>query len=548
MTSHTATTATATSLYKNNLLNSSESELYHANSAASSDNNSAYDPLNRLTAFERGTLSSSGNNGSTLDTVASASGSQSWNLNAVGDQSSVTTNGTTATNSANAKNELTANGSSSLVFDHNGNTLTDENGQTYTYDAWNRSITVKNSSGTTIASYSYDPTGRRVTESAGGITTNVYFTNQWQAIEERQGGTVTRQNVWGLGYVNQLVVRDDNSISGTLGITGSGLGKRLYAEQDANWNVTSLIDTGGNVVERMTYLSYGAVTFLTASWSPTADAYVQNVLFEGGRLETATGNYVFDNRDEDSTTGTWKEADPAKYVDGANRYLANEANPLNRIDPLGLRAVPSPDPSINKRWLEWLQQEAKREQAMADLRITATEQDEKTHCSAVELFAHWAFGNGMFLHVALDVKLNGQTTRIELLDANSGGYYSNGKAVAGTDKVGRGPAGLFTVPLGLTVPMSANNSTVNTLKTPAGPAEAYGLYIVPDSSVLASWAGEAAADPNDAAGAQVREATPILPMGSDTPQSRKAGSVDSFRGPFRGWQVERAYRLRRADS
>ncbi|HWE03568.1 MAG TPA: hypothetical protein VG326_14275 [Tepidisphaeraceae bacterium] len=47
-------------LYKNNLVNSAFSELYHANSSASGDDSSAYDPLNRLTGFSRGTLSASG--------------------------------------------------------------------------------------------------------------------------------------------------------------------------------------------------------------------------------------------------------------------------------------------------------------------------------------------------------------------------------------------------------------------------------------------------------------------------------------------------------
>ena len=261
-------------LYKNNLLNSSKSELYHANSTTSGDNNTAYDPLNRLTGFSRGTLSSSGNNGTSLDTVATASDSQSWNLNAVGDQSSVTTNGTTTTNATNAKNQLTANGANSLTFDNNGNTTTDENGQSTTYDAWNHAITVKNSGGTTIASYSYDPQGWRITEAAGGTTTDVYFTAAWQAIEERQGGSVTRQNVWGLDYVNQLVERDDNSASGGLGITSSGLGRRLYGQQDANWSVTSLVDASGNVAERMTYLSYGRRHILDRSVDPD-DQYVQ---------------------------------------------------------------------------------------------------------------------------------------------------------------------------------------------------------------------------------------------------------------------------------
>src|ERR1700722_16758337 len=60
-------------LDKNNLVHAADSELYHASSTTAGDNSTAYDPLNRLTAFIRGTLSSSGNNGSSLDTVANAS-------------------------------------------------------------------------------------------------------------------------------------------------------------------------------------------------------------------------------------------------------------------------------------------------------------------------------------------------------------------------------------------------------------------------------------------------------------------------------------------
>ena len=37
-----------------------------------------YDPLNRLTYFQRGTLSSSGHNGSSLDTIAAPSTTNPW--------------------------------------------------------------------------------------------------------------------------------------------------------------------------------------------------------------------------------------------------------------------------------------------------------------------------------------------------------------------------------------------------------------------------------------------------------------------------------------
>jgi RHS repeat-associated protein len=324
-------------LYQNNLLNGNFSQLYHANSTSTGDDNTAYDPLNRLAGFEQGTLSASGNNGTTPDTVASANQSQSWNLNTVGDQSSVTTNGNATTNTTNAKNELTTNGPSPLSYDNNGNTLTDENGQTYTYDAWNRQVTAKNSSGATIAAYSCDPTGRRITETSGNTTTDIYFTNQWQDIEERQGGAATRQNVWGEGYVNQLVERDDSSASGNLGITGSGLGERLYAQQDANWSVTGLIDTSGTVVERISYSPYGTATFFTADWLPSSNACNQDILFQGGVFESSTGNYNFQHRDENPQTGTWDEPDPASYINSNDLYEYTDDNPGISTDANGLK-------------------------------------------------------------------------------------------------------------------------------------------------------------------------------------------------------------------
>ena len=61
---------------------------------------------------------------------------------------------------------------------------TDENGQQYVYDAWNRLVTVKNSSGTTIASYTYDGLGRRITETDGSTTTDVYFSSQGQVLRK----------------------------------------------------------------------------------------------------------------------------------------------------------------------------------------------------------------------------------------------------------------------------------------------------------------------------------------------------------------------------
>src|SRR5207302_7722679 len=82
-------------LYKNNSLNSADSELYHANGASN-----GYDNLNQLVAFSRGTLSDTNGDG-IPDTIASPSTSESWNYDALGNRTSVTLNGNTTTYSAN---------------------------------------------------------------------------------------------------------------------------------------------------------------------------------------------------------------------------------------------------------------------------------------------------------------------------------------------------------------------------------------------------------------------------------------------------------------
>jgi RHS repeat-associated protein len=328
-------------LYKNNTQITSLSELYHANSSTSGDNATAYDNLDRVNGFRRGTLSASGNNGSgVLDTVSTTSSlsnhSEAWSLDALGNWSSQTVDGGSAVSRTNnSKNEVTAVGSNSLTFDNNGNTTTDQTGQTYTYDAWNRLITVKSGT-TTLATYAYDAHGWRVQETHSSTTTDCYFNHSWQLIEERQGSTVTNQYVWSLGYKDCLVLRDDNSTSGSLGISGSGLGRRLYAQQDCNWNTTALVNTSGAVQERFIYDPYGNVGVLNSSGSSTTDSYNWIYLHQGLRLDTATGLYNSRLRDYAPALGRWMEQDPGGYIDGANLYGYCDSSPLASTDPFGL--------------------------------------------------------------------------------------------------------------------------------------------------------------------------------------------------------------------
>lgn len=183
-------------LYKENAVQTNLSELYHANGSTN-----GYDPLDRLTAFARGTLNA---NKDTI-TEQTPDRSQSWDLSPTGNWESLTTDGTQVSRNHNAQNQITSVGSSNLVYDNNGNTTTDQAGKTYVYDAWNRMISVSGSPG---KSYSYDALGRRITETVSSTTTDLYYSEQWQVLEERTGGKVAAQNVWSPIYVDAMILRD----------------------------------------------------------------------------------------------------------------------------------------------------------------------------------------------------------------------------------------------------------------------------------------------------------------------------------------------------
>ncbi len=283
--------------------------------------------------------------------AALAGHSQSWSLDALGNWSSSTTDGTTTTRANNSQNQIHAVGGSTLAYDANGNTLTDETGQHYTYDAWNHIVSATNAAAAPIAAYTYDAAGHRITESANGTTTDLYLSNQWQVLEERQGGTPTAQYVWGLGYVDSLVERDTH----TPASSGTALDKRLYAQQDANYNVTAVTDSTGAVVDRWVYDPYGKATQLDAnSWAPGGTDLGWVYLHQGGRLEAATGLDYFRNRDYAPSQGRWIERDPATmFFRNVGSYATEASNPVAMDDQSGLSPTTTSAPATRPTGSAW---------------------------------------------------------------------------------------------------------------------------------------------------------------------------------------------------
>ena len=319
-------------LYACNSANATFSQLY------------TYDQFNQVTTFKRGTLATGNQSMATPNTLSF--NSESWSSNPLGDSKKITTDGTTQVRYYNSQNGFTELQGSTPVYDNNGNEISNGQGVTFTYDAWNRLVQVANN-GTIVASYTYDALGRRIQMTEGGSKTNLYYSTQGQVLEERlvlpggQGEQVTAQYVWSPVYVNALVLRDDQ-----LNTTP----RRLYALQDANWNVTALVGqvatpsgTQWQVVERYAYDPYGQLLIMNSDWTlrqapgiGCVSNFNWHYLFQGGYYDYAIGLYHFGARDYSRTQQRWLQQDPIRYKAGdSNLYRFVGNNPVKYVDPSG---------------------------------------------------------------------------------------------------------------------------------------------------------------------------------------------------------------------
>ncbi|WP_439623362.1 RHS repeat-associated core domain-containing protein [Gemmata sp.] len=307
--------------FRDNLTNLASGELY------------GYDTLNQLASFQRGTL-----NGTKTGLTGAAARSQSWDYDATGNWDSVTTNGATQARTANKQNEVTSiGGATAPTYDASGNMTGDETGRQFVYDAWNRLVAVKNSGGTTLETFGYDGLSRRVTRTAGGTTTDLYYSADWQVLEEKVGANTAARYVWSPVYVDALVLRDrDTDANGTLD-------ERLWVAQDANWNVTALIDGTGTVVERYAYDPFGVQTVYDASYAVrgAGSSYAWAYGFQGFRYDATSRLNESRFRWYSPTLGRWVSLDPIRFAAGdVNLYVFVGNGPISGLDPSGLQAAP----------------------------------------------------------------------------------------------------------------------------------------------------------------------------------------------------------------
>ena len=179
-----------------------------------------------------------------------------------------------------------------------------------------------------------------------------YYYSGYQVVEVRKDGDADpyEQYVWGLRYIHSPVCRWRDADTDGASI------QTLYYTNDANFNVTALVETDGDVAERYTYDPYGKRTIYDDDWSDEvawANSEKNEVLFTGHRLDPETGLYHTLYRYYHPALGRWLQRDPIGYADGLNFYEYVASSPPGYVDWDGtITGLPSNFSSRGKKGQE----------------------------------------------------------------------------------------------------------------------------------------------------------------------------------------------------
>lgn len=230
----------------------------------------------------------------------------------------------------NANNQLVSQNNGSLIraYDDDGNliTISGTENKSLEYDWSNRLIAV--SDGSTDVSYGYDPKGRRLFKTVGGITTWFLWDDYQLVAEFIQNGNnaalVKRYDYLPNAY-SPSQVTDAN---GTYSVFNDHLETPRL-----------LVDDGGQVVWRSVRTAFGE-TSTNEDYDANGTSISFNVRFPGQYFDGESGLHYNNFRDYDPSLGRYIQSDPIGLWGGANIYLYSLANPLTNYDRAGLYCLP----------------------------------------------------------------------------------------------------------------------------------------------------------------------------------------------------------------
>jgi YD repeat-containing protein len=201
-------------------------------------------------------------------------------------------------------NRYTSIGGNSISHDNAGNLTIDKDGYQYEYDYENRLIKIEDVNDVEVATFDYDPLGRRIrkVDSKANETTLYYYNDNWQVLAEYNDSDVLQcYFVYG-NYIDEVLLMNDGT-------------NDYYYVHDHIYSPAALLNSSGTVVERYEYNAYGKMTRLDPDFTPWSGTEVGNpYYFTGRRLDKFDGEALekmhYRHREYSPFMGRFYQHDP----------------------------------------------------------------------------------------------------------------------------------------------------------------------------------------------------------------------------------------------
>ena len=222
----------------------------------------------------------------------------------------------------NDNNELQGFDGVTFRYDANGNTIEkNDNGKItkYFYNIEDRMVRVEDGSGAVIATYYYDPFGRRLWKEVDANCTYFVYSDEGLVGEYNESG----QQIRSYGYrpgstwtTDPLFVKEANQY--------------YFYQNDHIGTPQKMIGVNGAVVWSGRYSSFGKVEIEAGS------SVTNNLRFGGQYYDQETGLHYNCKRYYGANLGRYLKIDPIGLYGGINLFVYSSSLPINQIDPLGL--------------------------------------------------------------------------------------------------------------------------------------------------------------------------------------------------------------------
>jgi len=229
------------------------------------------------------------------------------------------------------RSRLTAVGSESFTYDAEGHLLQRSGGAMgtvqYRWNALGQLDTVKVLGGATTV-YGYDGVGQRVRKTVNGVTTRYVLHDGQVALELDATGGIVAEYTYYAGTDRPHGMRRG--------------GVQYFYVQDAEGNVSGLLNASGAVVETYTYTPQGE---LVGGGGGVTNPY----RYKGREWDAEAGLYYMRARYYDPGTSRFLSEDPIGLAGGLNPYVFGEADPVNNMDPTGTSVC---EIQLGRQWTE----------------------------------------------------------------------------------------------------------------------------------------------------------------------------------------------------